>query len=210
VDLFLDGPHNLRDRLLSRLHLGRPCTAWVEFVPEWPRSAVAVLARIVQAEAGQHIPDRTVLRDHQLFRERHPDVLDHEIAAPEIGEIEVACRGHGATVLADPRVKNRPSRRAEVEAANSPALWKRLADVQRNLRSGYIAIRRKRSLVVDRIDAGADKRRLRRERMKRTCFEVRNDALAQRNPGERVERLLNNRHRTADNSALAGRISDCG
>src|SRR5262245_13311220 len=85
--------HNLQEFFLgSNAHstLFRLSAAGMKHVPRRSLLLVTTAPRIVVTKAIEHpIPNRHELADHHGFPEGNPDVIDDQIPAREVGELQI-------------------------------------------------------------------------------------------------------------------------
>jgi hypothetical protein len=67
-----------------------PRPSWMQNIPTWTESCVAPLTRIVIAKTiDQFVPKRIEFCDKQGFAKGYPDVVNDQIAAMKIGDVNV-------------------------------------------------------------------------------------------------------------------------
>jgi hypothetical protein len=135
------------------------------------------------------VPQRAVMTDQQAFRERDPDVVDHEVTTPKVVDVKVARRVNGLSMLAETVVELSARVGVEPEESSSSPRGEGPSNVDRPgaVFERYGRVDLEVSLVVDRVDPSAGKGCVRGERLTRPDEQSSPNASSQFDAIKRVE-----------------------
>lgn len=103
-----------------------------------------------------HVPHRRERPDHQPFGQRYEQLVGDQVTRAEIGRFEVPRVGGGLAVLIDPAPEFLPD--GPCVGTRLPcAPWHGLAHVDRRGCPGDRLVQLVRAVVVEHVDAGAEK-----------------------------------------------------